>query len=105
MNGRQAARAAAERIRENERILALNKADIVAYNLCILHMIDHGSPCDFCEDLEECRKEEKDVTIGCDNWMLKMQRTEGQDESKGVLSDGSQSGTEAENPESQDPAL
>ena len=104
MNGRQAARAAAERIKENERILALNKADIVAYNLCILHMIDHGSPCDFCEDLEECRKEEKDVTIGCDNWMLKMHR-EGQDEGDRVLSGGTQSGTEAENSESQASAL
>lgn len=72
MNSRQAAKAAAKRIEECERIMALNKADIIDYNNCILHMIRHGSPCDYCNDLEECREAGKDLTIGCDDWMLRM---------------------------------
>ena len=73
MNGRQAARAAAKRIEEMSVTLAFNKADIRDYNLCIAHMINHGSPCDWCEDLAECREAGKDTTIGCDDWMLRHQ--------------------------------
>ena len=74
MNSRQAAKAAAARIEECERIMALNKADIIDYNNCIMHMIRHGSPCDYCNDLEECWENGNDVTMGCDEWMLRMKR-------------------------------
>lgn len=84
MNARQAAKAAAKRIEENERVLKLNKADIVAYNNCILSMIAGGSPCDYCEDIEECQLDAKGK--GCSEWMLKMQRVT-QDNVRMVLQD------------------
>lgn len=71
MNSRQAAKAAGQRVMELERILALNKMDIVNYNLCILSMIDGKSPCEFCEDYEECQLEAK-ADKGCGEWMLKI---------------------------------
>lgn len=70
MNGRQAAKAAAVRIEELERRERLAASDIRQYNKCILHMINHGSPCDYCEDKSECEAEGKDITIGCDDWLL-----------------------------------
>lgn len=70
MNARQAARAAAKRIEELEYSGARAAADIKRYNQCIDHMIQHGSPCDFCEDLQECKEAGRDVQIGCDQWML-----------------------------------
>jgi len=72
MNARQAARAAAQRIAEDERIMALNKADIIDYNTCILAMIDGKTPCIYCEDYKECQLEAKDGK-GCDQWMLRSQ--------------------------------
>ena len=72
MNARQAAKAAAKRIEELERVAALNKADIVDYNKCVEHMIQGGSPCDYCEDLQECQLEAKGKT-GCTEWMLRSQ--------------------------------
>jgi len=75
MNGRQAAKMAGQRVMELERILALNKADIVNYNLCILSMIDGKSPCDWCEDQQECQLQAKGGT-GCEEWMLRMPRPE-----------------------------
>ena len=71
MNARQALKAAALHIKENERIMALNKSDIVEYNKCILAMIAGGNPCEYCEDNEECQLEAKGK--GCDQWMLKGQ--------------------------------
>jgi len=70
MNGRQAARAAAARIAELEYANGRYSADVREYNQCILHMISHGSPCDYCQDRDECREAGKDMTIGCDEWML-----------------------------------
>lgn len=70
MNSRQAAKAAGQRVMELERILALNKMDIIEYNLCILRMIDGESPCVLCEDYEECQLEAKDGK-GCGEWMLR----------------------------------
>ena len=72
VNARQAAREAAKKITELERVAALNKADIVDYNKCIEHMISGGSPCDYCEDLQECQLEAKGKT-GCSEWMLRSQ--------------------------------
>ena len=71
MNGRQAAKMASLRVAELERILALNKADIIDYNLCILSQIDGGDPCVFCEDYEECQLEAKGH--GCSDWMMRSQ--------------------------------
>ena len=76
MNARQAAKAAAKRIEELERVNRLYAADVRGYNACIDHMIKHGSPCDFCEDLPECRAEGKDIQIGRDEWMLRSQPRE-----------------------------
>jgi hypothetical protein len=71
MNARQAARAAATRIEELEHYQRMATHDIRQYNKVIMHMIQHGSPCDYCNDLEECREAGKDVSIGCDMWMLR----------------------------------
>lgn len=93
MNGRQAARAAAKKIEEMNVTLGFNRLDIVDYNKCILHMIGGGSPCDFCEDIEECQLEEKGKK-GCGEWMLRRQITpldvnEGdEDASKGIFGAG-----------------
>lgn len=70
MNQRQANKLAAQRVPELERILGLYKLDTVDYNLCILHQIDGGSPCIFCEDYDECQLEAKDGK-GCVEWMLR----------------------------------
>ena len=68
----KAAKAAAKRIEELERVAALNKADIIDYNKCVEHIIQGGSPCDYCEDLQECQLEAKGKT-GCTEWMLRSQ--------------------------------
>ena len=92
MNGRQAARAAAKKIEEQEFTLLLNKLDIRDYNLCILSMIAGGSPCEYCEDYEECQLQAKGK--GCEEWLLKRQITptdvneEEDDASKGIYGVG-----------------
>ena len=74
MNARQAARAAAERIKELESTGARAAADIKDYNSCILSMISGGSPCDWCEDQEECQLQEKGK--GCQEWWLRFRKEE-----------------------------
>ena len=74
MNARQAAKAASLRIAEMERVAALNKQDIIDYNACILGIIDGKSPCEWCEDLEDCLSGSKDVSTGCANWMLRFHK-------------------------------
>lgn len=76
MNGRQAAKAAAKRIEEQEHTLALNKADIRDYNQVILDLIGGKSPCDYCEDLNECQLQAKTDGTGCSEWMLRSQTPE-----------------------------
>ena len=70
MNGRQAARSAAQRIEELEHWIRLNTADIKGYNKVILGMIEGESPCGMCNDRDECQREEKDGK-GCEDWLLK----------------------------------
>jgi hypothetical protein len=72
MNKRQALKAAAERIKEQDRILALNKADIMDYNACITDMIAGKGPCQWCEDYNECQLASKGP--GCTMWMLRSQK-------------------------------
>jgi hypothetical protein len=76
MNGRQAAKAAAKKIEELEWYRDLCIRDIKLYNECISGMIQHRSPCEWCNDLDECREAGKDVTLGCDEWMIKLWRPE-----------------------------
>ena len=76
MNSRQAAKAAAKRIEEQEHTLALNKADIRDYNAVILDLISGKSPCDWCEDQEECQLQAKEDGKGCSEWMLRSQTPE-----------------------------
>ena len=72
MNARQAAAAAAKRVEQLEHQIMLNIRDIRLYVQCIHSMINHGSPCEYCEDHDECEIAGKDVGLGCDDWMLKL---------------------------------
>jgi len=100
MNAKQSLRAAAKHITQLEYANGRYKADVVGYNNCILHMIRHGSPCDFCKDLAECREEGKDTSIGCDDWLLMdilpAEHIDGEEadqvEIKGILPAGAESG-------------
>ena len=74
MNAKQALKQVAKQLEDARRKELLYIADVRDYNACIEHMIKHGSPCDYCEDLEDCKSEGKDVAIGCDMWMLRSQK-------------------------------
>ena len=89
MNARQAAKAAAARIESMEHTLALNKADIIDYNIVIQALIAGKSPCDWCEDLQECQLDSKGKN-GCSEWLLRFQRPAPEE----VVPDGQESGTE-----------
>lgn len=78
MNARQAARLAAKRIEELERVNHLYAADVRDYNACIDGMISGKSPCEWCEDLQECQLQAKNGT-GCSEWMLRSQPQEASD--------------------------
>lgn len=101
MNAKQALRAASRHITELEYANSRYKADVIGYNNCILHMIRHGSPCDYCQDLAECKEAGKDVSIGCDDWLLMdilpTEHIDGEEASqvevKGILPDGAEGGT------------
>ena len=73
MNSKQAWKAVRnrKRVADLEEVLTRAKRDIRDYNACIDHMIDGGSPCDFCEDKPECLLQAKIDGKGCDLWMLR----------------------------------
>ena len=101
MNARQALRAVSERLRDIEIVLAGAQNDIVLYNQCIDSMIQGGSPCEFCEDFEECQLQAKADGKGCAQWWLRYSREEvrtADDRSESILPTGSAGGEEAENP-------
>ena len=91
MNARQSAKLAGQRVAELERILALNKADIIDYNLCILSQIDGGDPCVFCEDYDECQLEAKGQ--GCGDWMMRSQMKRAASAAKEVEEDAPEEGS------------
>ena len=72
MNAKQSLKFAAKRIEDMEHQIMLNIRDIRLYVQCILSMINHGSPCEYCEDRDECEINGRDISIGCDEWMLKL---------------------------------
>ena len=76
MNKRQAGLAAMARVPELEHQIMLNIRDIRLYVQCIHSMINHGSPCEYCEDRDECEINGKNIDAGCDDWMLKLWRTD-----------------------------
>ena len=69
MNAKQSLKLASKRIEELEDFNRRCSADIKAYNQCIDSMIAGGSPCDWCEEQEECQLEAKGK--GCNGWWLK----------------------------------
>lgn len=79
MNGRQAAKAAAKRIEENEYVIRMQANDIKDYNSCILDMIAGKSPCWWCEEnrLAECEHKDSWMNAGCHEWWLRMKSPEG----------------------------
>ena len=89
MNARQAAKAASLRIQSMEHTLTLNKADIIDYNAVIQALIAGKSPCDWCEDLQECQLDAKGKN-GCSEWLLRFQRPAPEE----VVPDGQESGEE-----------
>lgn len=70
MNARQAAKAAAKRIEELEETGRRAAWDIKQYNACIDGMIAGKSPCEWCEERNECQLEAKG-NKGCSEWWLR----------------------------------
>ena len=108
MNKRQALKAAAAHIVELENYNVRAKADIIAYNKCVDGMIAGESPCKWCEDHArgECDKPEHNGK-GCSEWMLMWEHGEkgDDDDSKGILETGKDSGEGAINLTGADAAL
>ena len=73
MNGRQAAKLAAQRITELEYVLARQIQDIKDYNAAIADMISGESPCSWCEECPECQLEAK-MGRGCSEWWLRYRK-------------------------------
>lgn len=70
MNAKQALRALSKKHEELAYHVARSAADIKLYNTVILGMIKGESPCQWCEDLEECQLKAKAEGKGCDQWLL-----------------------------------
>lgn len=89
MNGRQAARMAAKRIEELEYANKLYAVDVKALYAVIDEMTQGKTPCDWCDEQEECDKQEKGG-LGCTDFLLMENKQEGEDDEEG--SDGSVDG-------------
>ena len=78
MNGRQAAKAAAKRIEEQEYMIGRQTRDIKDYNQCIWDIIAGKSPCIWCEEnrLDECTHASRG-SAGCSEWWLRNPKPEG----------------------------
>ena len=90
-----------EKIQNMSYQIMRNAADIKAYNEVIDGMIAGKSPCDWCEDLNECQRAVKGQ--GCAEWWLRYK--EGENESEGILPERMESGTADQAPTGSDPAL
>lgn len=93
MNARQAAKAAAAKIVEMEYAIRRYRTDVKAYNECIDAMIQGKSPCDWCEEKNECQLEAKGGK-GCEEWWLMDVAPEEEEEndSEGIYGQGSSGG-------------
>ena len=99
MNSKQALKAASKHIENMEYSISRYVIDVKAYNACILAMIKGESPCQYCEDHEECQLSAKDGA-GCEDWFLMdippvAEEEEEADEGKGILLTGSTGGERA----------
>ena len=74
MNAKQALKTATKKIEELEDYNRRASADIKAYNKVIDSMIAGGSPCDWCEDRNECQLQAKADGKGCSEWWLAFDR-------------------------------
>ena len=70
MNAKQALKAASKTIEDLMYYNKRCKFDIKLYNEVVSAMIQGQSPCEWCEDHEECQLQSKDGK-GCEDWMLR----------------------------------
>ena len=91
MNGRQAARMAAKRIEELEYANKLYAVDVKALYAVIDGMTQGKTPCDWCDEQEECERQEKGG-LGCTDFLLMENKQEGEDDEE---TDGSVDGAAA----------
>jgi hypothetical protein len=96
MNAKQALRALSKKHEELAYQVARSAADIKLYNTVILGMIKGESPCQWCEDLEECQLKAKAEGKGCDQWLLTFD-VDCREEMRKILDGGE--GTEDGHPE------
>lgn len=104
MNAKQSLKLATQRIAELEDWNRRAKQDIQDYIKCICTMIEGGSPCQWCEEYEECQLQAKGGK-GCTEWWLAYRKGDETHDSKAVLSEGKSSGAGAPDPASEAPAL
>lgn len=71
MNAKQALKLCSKQLEETEAVLQRAQQDIKDYNACIESMIKGGSPCEWCEEKEECQLQAKADGKGCEQWWLK----------------------------------
>lgn len=91
MNAKQSLRECAKNLEIAEAalvdlhtVVGRAEKDIKAYVQCILGMIQGGSPCEWCEEQNECQLQAKADGKGCDQWWL---RYEEEDENAPVQED------------------